>query len=245
MHAMQRVIGSAALFLVLAGCSQTVDPFRDTPNNPPNTVFLDTGIYESTPQPDELITSPTVSLYCYGTDVIDGDDMSAYHYRVTPGDTTWTRVRRSGVFWLGLGDLRDTTYTVCVRAEDSRGAIDPEPTCRTFRVDVFRPGVIQVFADTTRFGDLKIQWELADSEIPPDDVAWSVWLQEWCNGESGPCARDSLLSSSGWFDVPNDPLEYFISNPDPDRLYCFSFRAKDPQGRGPEDVRFGYPRKNR
>lgn len=231
------------MLFVSAGCSE-IDPFSNTPNNPPNTVFLD-GPTDPTPQPDELITDPVVSLRVFGTDVIDGDAITAYHYQVTPGDGGWTRVRRSGVFTLTIGDLRDTTYTVCVRAEDTRGALDPDPTCRTFRVDVFRPGVIEPSVFFPRDGGYLFQWSLEGSEIPPEDLTWEYFFAEYCNRDRGGCVRDSLLQQSGWTVFPAfQRLEYFVGNPDTTHLYCLSLRAKDSLGRGPTPVRLCYPRDN-
>jgi hypothetical protein len=208
--------------------------FEDGPNHAPNTIFLDGDPY-STPAPDTLITDPAVTLYFNGVDPADGDAMRYYYFRVSPPDTGWAQISGS-VRHVTLSDMLDTTYTFCVYAEDMRGGVDPDPTCRTFHVNVFHLGEINVLDWVSeRTGELVFNWEMVGSEEPPDAFDWEMQLVQYDIEDTG--LRTPLVTGPR---VAVDGNELRLV-PDPTRRYCLSVFAKDHEGREPAPRRLCYP----
>jgi hypothetical protein len=226
----QVLVAVAGAVLLVAGCSGPI--YDEGPNNPPNTVFLDE--YGSPPNPPEdgVVEDSRVTFYFTGTDILDGDSMVAFYYRLTPplspADTGWTRKDGQGLQHVTLTGLRDTTYEFCVYAEDIRGAVDPTPTCRHFRVDVFHGGQIIVDPWVTREGDYQFSWRVEGSEIPPEQMQIEIQLAR--------AYYDSLQSQWEW---PNEwvgertlttDTQILITDPDTTLLYSIGVWAQDHQG---------------
>jgi hypothetical protein len=228
----------AVAALATAGClGQRI--FDEGPNHPPNTVFLD-GNGMSTPAPDTTIRDSTATLVWIGTDVNDGDAIAGYFYRVSPPDTGWGRTAQR---YLTLTNLRDTTYTVCVYAEDVRGGIEPEPTCRSFSVDVFRLGAISLTAEIDeRSGNLVFYWEIVGSEEPW--TAFRFTKAELVEYDVHDTQRYHPLADAMLSPVPqvvNGFAAAYGFAPDPSRRYCMTVWAEDTQRRQLAPRQLCYP----
>ena len=204
-----------------AGCFGTV--FYDLgPNHPPNTIFLD-GSSFPTPADDVLLRSDTVSFYYNGVDQVDGDAMAYYRYRLTPRDSEWTQTTANHVTFTGL---LDTTYDFCVYAVDARGAADPNPTCRTFRVKAIHLGSIEETDWVSeRTGELVFDWDLSqDSQFQFADFFWQLQLVDYLE-RTDPYGHDSVDSTSARFTAPSSK-EYRVL-PEPGHLYRLSIFARN------------------
>jgi hypothetical protein len=213
----------AAVGAIAAGCFGT--RFYDSgDNHPPNTIFLDNGIY-TTPHPGALVRTEPVSLYWRGTDVVDGDAMAYYMYRVSPPDTGWVRTTATH---LTLSGLRDTTYTVCVYAVDARGAADPDPTCRTFSANVVHPGHVVLAGDLNeRTHEFAWNWQISDdSEFTDDQYTWEMQLVEYYTYPG--TSIDSLLHDFGRGPVDPPGAHEFRIMPASHHKYCLTIYASLP-----------------
>lgn len=188
-------------------------------NHAPNTIFLDAAPY-TTPPEDTLITDDRVSLYWRGTDQQDGDAIRWFYYRVSPPDTGWVQTSAGHIT---LSNLLDTTYTVQVYAVDDRGAADPDPATRSFRVNVFHLGHIEIPEPfVTRDSLLVFGWNISeDSELEDTDFTWQTHMVVYIPGpgEPDPIAED-------WGLVPGSPDHRLTVDPVHNRRYCLTVFAR-------------------